>query len=74
MLERSGAELQRLRADMKKLQMQNWNLAQSNSLMLAVISSSSRIIVNIISRFCKVKLSQNSKPKILRIIHSGLVE
>ncbi|WJX58257.1 hypothetical protein P8452_43728 [Trifolium repens] len=36
MLERSGAELQRLRGDMKKLQMQNWNLAQSNSLMLAL--------------------------------------
>ncbi|MCI08946.1 shugoshin-1-like, partial [Trifolium medium] len=38
MLERSGAELQRLRADMKKLQMQNWNLAQSNSLMLAELN------------------------------------
>ncbi|XP_045827873.1 shugoshin-1-like isoform X1 [Trifolium pratense] len=38
MLERSGAELQRMRADMKKLQMQNWNLAQSNSLMLAELN------------------------------------
>ncbi|KAI5388988.1 shugoshin-1 isoform X1 [Lathyrus oleraceus] len=38
MIERSGAELQRLRSDMKKLQMQNWNLAQSNSLMLAELN------------------------------------
>ncbi|CAI8616339.1 unnamed protein product [Vicia faba] len=37
-IERSGAELQRLRGDMKKLQMQNWNLAQSNSLMLAELN------------------------------------
>lgn len=36
MIEVTGAELQRLRGDVKKLQLQNWNLAQSNSHMLAV--------------------------------------
>ncbi|XP_020214534.1 shugoshin-1 [Cajanus cajan] len=30
-IEVSGAALQRLRGDVKKLQLQNWNLAQSNS-------------------------------------------
>ncbi|TKY67159.1 Shugoshin-1 protein [Spatholobus suberectus] len=38
MIEASGAELQRLRADVKKLQLQNWNLAQSNSHMLAELN------------------------------------
>ncbi|KAL9296804.1 hypothetical protein ACSQ67_022700 [Phaseolus vulgaris] len=36
MIEVSGAELKRLRGDVKKLQLQNWNLAQSNSHMLAI--------------------------------------
>ncbi|XP_027348250.1 shugoshin-1 [Abrus precatorius] len=38
MIEVSGAELQRLRGDIKKLQLQNWNLAQSNSHMLAELN------------------------------------
>ncbi|QCD88129.1 Shugoshin [Vigna unguiculata] len=38
MIEVSGAELQRLRGDVKKLQLQNWNLAQSNSHMLAELN------------------------------------
>lgn len=38
MIERNGSEVQRLRADVKKLQMQNWNLAQNNSLMLAELN------------------------------------
>ncbi|KAK7404795.1 hypothetical protein VNO78_05754 [Psophocarpus tetragonolobus] len=37
-IEASGTELQRLRADVKKLQLQNWNLAQSNSHMLAELN------------------------------------
>ncbi|RDX88127.1 Shugoshin 2, partial [Mucuna pruriens] len=37
-IEVSGAELQRLRGDVKKLQLQNWNLAQSNSHMLAELN------------------------------------
>ncbi|XP_047180595.1 shugoshin-1-like [Vigna umbellata] len=38
MIEVTGAELQRLRGDVKKLQLQNWNLAQSNSHMLAELN------------------------------------
>ncbi|ESW04323.1 hypothetical protein PHAVU_011G085600 [Phaseolus vulgaris] len=38
MIEVSGAELKRLRGDVKKLQLQNWNLAQSNSHMLAELN------------------------------------
>ncbi|XP_020235655.1 SHUGOSHIN 2-like [Cajanus cajan] len=37
-IEVSGAALQRLRGDVKKLQLQNWNLAQSNSHMLAELN------------------------------------
>lgn len=35
-IEVSGAELQKLRVNCQKLQLQNWNLAQSNSHMLTV--------------------------------------
>lgn len=35
-IELSGAELQKMRVSLQKLQLQNWNLAQSNSQMLAV--------------------------------------
>lgn len=35
-IELSGAELQKLRVSVQKLQLQNWNLARSNSQMLAV--------------------------------------
>lgn len=38
MIEMSGVELQRMRANVKKLQLQNWNLAQSNSHMLAELN------------------------------------
>ncbi|XP_054812589.1 shugoshin-1-like isoform X2 [Prosopis cineraria] len=38
MIELSGAELLRLRANIEKLQQQNWNLAQSNSQMLAELN------------------------------------
>ncbi|XP_061339925.1 SHUGOSHIN 2 [Gastrolobium bilobum] len=38
MIEKSGAEVHRMRADIKKLQLQNWNLAQSNSHMLAELN------------------------------------
>ncbi|KAK7262251.1 hypothetical protein RJT34_29815 [Clitoria ternatea] len=38
MVDVRGAELQRLRADVKKLQLQNWNLAQSNTHMLAELN------------------------------------
>ncbi|KAL5169850.1 Shugoshin-1 [Glycine soja] len=37
-IEATGSELQRLRADVKKLQIQNWNLAQSNTHMLAELN------------------------------------
>ncbi|KAK4286414.1 hypothetical protein QN277_002972 [Acacia crassicarpa] len=37
-IELSGAELQRLRTNIQKLQLQNWNLAQSNSQMLAELN------------------------------------
>ncbi|KAG4979886.1 hypothetical protein JHK85_033844 [Glycine max] len=37
-IEASGVELRRLRADVTKLQIQNWNLAQSNSHMLAELN------------------------------------
>ncbi|XP_052115141.1 shugoshin-1 [Arachis duranensis] len=38
LIESSGAELRRMQADIKKLQLQNRNLAQSNSLMLAELN------------------------------------
>ncbi|XP_057752782.1 shugoshin-1-like isoform X2 [Arachis stenosperma] len=38
LIESSGAELRRMQADIKKLQLQNRNLAQSNSLMLAEVN------------------------------------
>ncbi|EXC31807.1 hypothetical protein L484_020634 [Morus notabilis] len=37
-IELSGAELQNLRVSLQKLQLQNWNLAQSNSQMLAELN------------------------------------
>ncbi|KAG2674168.1 hypothetical protein I3760_13G122300 [Carya illinoinensis] len=37
-IELSAAELQKLRASLQKLQLQNWNLAQSNSQMLAELN------------------------------------
>ncbi|XP_054816387.1 SHUGOSHIN 2 isoform X2 [Prosopis cineraria] len=37
-IELTGAELQRLRTNIQKLQLQNWNLAQSNSHMLAELN------------------------------------
>ncbi|KAI3417285.1 Shugoshin_C domain-containing protein [Psidium guajava] len=39
MIELSGAELQKLRISYQKIQLQNWNLAQSNSQMLAELQS-----------------------------------
>ncbi|XP_015948827.1 shugoshin-1-like [Arachis duranensis] len=38
LIESNGAELRRIQADIKKLQLQNRNLAQSNSLMLAELN------------------------------------
>ncbi|XP_050370092.1 SHUGOSHIN 2 isoform X5 [Argentina anserina] len=38
-IELSGAELQKLRVSVQKLQLQNWNLARSNSQMLAELNS-----------------------------------
>ncbi|PRQ33381.1 putative shugoshin [Rosa chinensis] len=38
-IELSGAELQKLRVSVQKLQLQNWNLARSNSVMLAELNS-----------------------------------
>nr|XP_011459953.1 PREDICTED: shugoshin-1-like isoform X3 [Fragaria vesca subsp. vesca] len=38
-IELSGAELQKLRVGVQKLQLQNWNLARSNSQMLAELNS-----------------------------------
>lgn len=35
-IELNGAELQKLRVNLQKLQLQNWNLAQSNSHISAV--------------------------------------
>lgn len=37
-IELSGVELQKLRTNYQKLQLQNWNLAQSNSQMLAELN------------------------------------
>ncbi|PON66477.1 Shugoshin, C-terminal [Parasponia andersonii] len=37
-IELTGAELQKLRVGLQKLQLQNWNLAQSNSKMLAELN------------------------------------
>ncbi|KAF3972171.1 hypothetical protein CMV_004296 [Castanea mollissima] len=37
-IELSGAELQKMRVSLQKLQLQNWNLAQSNSQMLAELN------------------------------------
>ncbi|KAK7855803.1 shugoshin 2 [Quercus suber] len=37
-IELSGAELQKMRVSLQKLQMQNWNLAQSNSQMFAELN------------------------------------
>ncbi|KAA8550315.1 hypothetical protein F0562_001999 [Nyssa sinensis] len=37
-IELSGAELQKMRIDLQKLQLQNWNLAQSNSHILAELN------------------------------------
>uniref|UniRef100_A0A7N2KMJ2 Shugoshin C-terminal domain-containing protein n=1 Tax=Quercus lobata TaxID=97700 RepID=A0A7N2KMJ2_QUELO len=37
-IELSGAELQKMRVTLQKLQLQNWNLAQSNSQMLAELN------------------------------------
>lgn len=37
-IELSGAELQKMRGTLQKLQLQNWNLAQSNSKMLAEVN------------------------------------
>ncbi|XP_057451080.1 shugoshin-1 [Lotus japonicus] len=37
-METNGAEVKKLRADIKKLQLQNWSLAQSNSHMLAELN------------------------------------
>ncbi|XP_030520845.1 SHUGOSHIN 1 isoform X3 [Rhodamnia argentea] len=39
MIELSGAELQKLRISYQKIQLQNWNLAQTNSQMLAELQS-----------------------------------
>ncbi|KAF8039495.1 hypothetical protein BT93_B1883 [Corymbia citriodora subsp. variegata] len=39
MIELSGAELQKLRISYQKVQLQNWNLAQTNSQMLAELQS-----------------------------------
>ena len=36
MIELNGIELQKLRINLQKMQMQNWNLAQANSVMIAV--------------------------------------
>lgn len=59
MIERNGSEVQRLRADVKKLQMQNWNLAQNNSLMLAVSSLSYICIIH--SKLLNYSLLFNNK-------------
>lgn len=49
-IELNGMELQRLRGSYQKTQFQNWNLAQSNSQMLAVWKI--LCLVLIVAKFC----------------------